>query len=225
MKPRITLEETTLQDGTNLLLQEHDGRLYLLVHGQQICGPSTAAAEKELAFLAAAPFRPARQPKIWLIGLGLGQALDAITKELPQKRGSFTVIEPLPEIPAWHHRHIPDGAFKTDARVSLETDVGPSALARQSGTLHAILIHMDAAPLNPKNRPWPEDRSWLAAAYQALQPGGLLAIASSRPNAMIYKRLQQAGFDVAEHTVPVSPNAKKPRLQPIWLARKGRPVD
>lgn len=223
MKPRTNLEETTLADGTNLVLQEHDDRLYLLVHGQQICGPATAAAEKELAFLAAAPFRPARQPKIWLIGLGLGQALDAITKELPQKRGNFIVIEPLPELPAWHHRHIPQGSFKTDGRVSLETDSGPSALARQNGELHAILIHIDAAPLNSRHRPWTDDRAWLSAAYQALQPGGILAIASSRASAGLYRRLQQAGFDVAEHCVPISPNAKRPRMQPIWLARKGRP--
>lgn len=224
MKPRNTLEETTLADGTQLILQEHDSRLSLLVHGQQICGPSTAAAEKELAFLAAAPFRPVRQPKIWLIGLGLGHALDAITKELPQKRGSFTVIEPLPELPAWHHRHLPEGAFKTDGRVQWEADAGASFLAKQNGQLHAILIHLDAAPLGPRNRPLTDDRSWLSSAYQALQAGGLLAIASSRPVTNLSRRLQQAGFDVAEHTVPISPNAKRPRMQPIWLARKGRPL-
>jgi len=39
MKPRIILAETTLQDGSALELQEHDGRRYLLVQGQQICGP------------------------------------------------------------------------------------------------------------------------------------------------------------------------------------------
>jgi len=27
---------------------------------------------------------------------------------------------------------------------------------------------------------------------------------------------------VSEHLVPVAPNAKKTRLQPIWLARKGK---
>ena len=224
MKPRITLEETTLTDGSTLVLQEHDSRLYLLVHGQQICGPATAAAEKELAFLAAAPFRPARQPKIWLVGLGLGHTLEAITKELPQKRGRFTVVEPHPEIAAWHHRHLPDGALKNDARVDLETDAGRSALSKQDGQLNAILIHLDAAPLGPRNRPWTEDRAWLSAAYQALQPGGLLAIASSRPVANLTRKLQQAGFDVAEHTVPISPDAKRPRLQPIWLARKGLPA-
>ncbi len=224
MKPRITLAETSLPDGSVLALQEHDGRFHLLIHGQQICGPSTLAAENELAFLAAAPFRPARQPKIFLIGLGLGQALAAITKELPQKKGTFIVAEPAPEIIQWNREHLPPGPLVNDSRVSIENDPGTSALARRAGELHAILLHLDAAPLGPRNRPWVDDRSWLAAAYEALQPGGMLAIAGSRSVANLAKRLRQAGFDVAEHTVPVSPNAKRPRLQPIWLARKGRPT-
>lgn len=225
MKPRNTLAEATLTDGSVLTLQEHDDRHYLLIHGQQICGPATLAAENELAFLAAAPFRPARQPKILLIGLGLGQALAAITKELPQKKGTFIVAEPLHELPVWHGQYFREGPLAVDRRVTLETDPNAPALARKSGTLHAILIHLDAAPLGPRNRPLTDNRAWLAAAYESLQPGGLLAIASSRPVENLTKKLQQAGFDVAEHTVPISPNAKRARLQPIWLARKGRPVD
>ena len=33
------------------------------------------------------------------------------------------------------------------------------------------------------------------------------------------------GFEVAEFTVPSSPNAKRPRFLPIWLARKGKAAD
>ena len=224
MKPRITLAETTLTDGSPLALQEHDGRHYLLVHGQQICGPATAAAEKEVAYLAAAPFRPARQPKILLIGLGLGHTLEAITTQLPQKKGTFIVAEPSAELEEWHRKFLPPGPLANDARVFLQDDPGPSALGRQGGDLHAILLHLDASPLGPRNRPWVDDRRWLSAAYEALQPGGMLAIAGSRYVANLGRRLQQSGFDVAEYTVPASPNAKRPRLHPIWLARKGRPL-
>lgn len=224
MKPRITLAETALTDGSPLALQEHDGRHYLLVHGQQICGPATAAAEKELAYLAAAPFRPARQPKILMIGLGLGHTLEAITTQLPQKKGTFIVAEPLPELVEWNRKFLPPGPLVNDARVSVEDDPGPSALGHHRGELHAILLHLDASPLGPRNRPWVDDRRWLSAAYEALQPGGMLAIAGSRYVTNLGRRLQQSGFDVAEYTVPASPNAKKPRLHPLWLARKGRPL-
>lgn len=225
MKPRITLAETELNDGNILALQEHDGRKSLLVHGQQICGPATLAAEEELARLACAPFRPARQPKIWFSGLGLGHTIAAVARELPQKRASFIVAEPLTALPDWHRTHIPDSPLLTDPRVVLENDCGPGALIRHAGLLHAILVHLDASPTGPRNRSWVDERRWVSAAYEALQAGGLLAIAGSRHVASLTRRLQGSGFEVAEFTVPSSPNAKRPRFLPIWLARKGKAVD
>ncbi len=222
MKPRITLAEATLPDGSTLVLQEHDARKSLLIHGQQICGPATSAAEEELARLACAPFRPARQPKLWFAGLGLGHTLAAATAELRQKRASFIVAEPLAALAAWHRCHLPDSPLLTDTRVLLENDCSPAALIRQAGTLHAILLHLDASPTGPRNRPWVDERRWLSAAYEALQAGGLLAIGGSRPVPTLTRRLQRSGFEVAEFSVAASPNAKKPRLLPIWLARKGK---
>jgi spermidine synthase len=221
MKPRITLAETSLPDGTTLALQDHDGRHYLMVQGQQIAGPATRAAEEELAKLACAPFRPARQPKIWLCGLGLGQALAAVAAALPQKRATFFVAEPLAEVEAWHRQFLADSPVK-DPRVQMQLDPGPAGLTLHSGTLHAVMLHLDTAPPGPRNRPWPDDRRWLAAAYEALQEGGLLAIAGSRPVPELTRRLQHAGFAVAEFKVPAAPSAKKTRLHPIWLGRKGR---
>ena len=225
MKPRITLAETELPDGNILALQEHDDRKSLVVHGQQICGPATRAAEEELARLACAPFRPARQPQIWLAGLGLGQALAAVARELPQKRATFFVAEPLAAIPEWHREFIPDSPLLTDSRVSLVHDCGPQELIRHQGLLHAILVHLEASPVGPRNRSWVDERRWVSAAFEALQPGGLLAIAGTRPVATLTRRLQGSGFDVAEFTVPSSPNAKRPRFLPIWLARKGKAAD
>jgi spermidine synthase len=225
MKPRITLAETQLPDGSTLALQEHDGRKSLLIHGQQICGPATRAAEEELARLACAPFRPARQPSLFFIGLGLGHSLATVSAELKQKRGTFIVAEPLAALPEWHRRHLPESPLLTDPRVVLESDCGPSGLIRHAGLLHAILLHLDASPTGPRNRPWVDDRRWVSAAYEALQPGGLLAIAGSRHLTNLTRNLQRSGFEVAEFTVPASPDAKKTRLLPIWLARKGRAAE
>ena len=223
MKPRITLATTHLPDGSALALQEHDGRQALLIHGQQICGPATRAAEEELARLACAPFRPARQPKLWLAGLGLGHTLATVLTELRQKRAIITVAEPSADLARWHRQFLPASPLAADdPRVVLETDCGPPALTSRAGVLHAILLHLDASPTGPNNRPWVDDKRWLAAAYEALQAGGLLAIAGSRPVANLTRRLQRAGFEVAEFTVPAAPEAKKSRLSPIWLARKGR---
>jgi spermidine synthase len=225
MKPRITLAETALPDGNLLSLQEHDGRKSLLVHGQEICGPSTRAAEEELARLACAPFRPARQPKLFLMGLGLGHTLEMVAKELPQKRATFIVAESLAALPDWHRQHIPESPLIHEPRLLLESDCGPAALTRQEGSLHAILVHLDASPTGPRHRTWVDERRWVSAAYEALQQGGLLAIAGSRHVANLTRRLQGSGFEVAEFSVPSSPNAKRPRYLPIWLARKGKAAD
>ncbi|MCX6876486.1 MAG: hypothetical protein NTW21_22160 [Verrucomicrobia bacterium] len=222
MKARISLAATTLPDGTPLVLQEHDGRHYLLAQGQQISGPATRAAEEELARLACAPFRPARQPKILLVGLALGHALAGVSAALSQKRATFFVAEPLAELPAWHRTHLPASPLNSDPRITLGQDPGPAGLAQHTGTLHAIIIHLDASPTDERNHPWIDDRRWLTAAYDALQAGGLLAIAASRPLPTLTRRLQRSGFAVAEHFIPMAPNAKKTRLQPIWLARKGK---
>lgn len=219
MKPRITLAETTLEDGTPLELQEHDGRRYLLVQGHQICGPSTRTSEIELARLAAAPFRPVRQPRIWMIGYGLGVMLEAIIDELPQKRAVFTVSENRDILIDWANEYFPENSLK-DPRVVIDHDPSSANLNKQSGCLHAVLVHLDSAPTGSKQRMLVNDRRWTAAAFEALQPGGILAIASTTKMPNLTRNLQRDGFEVIEHLVPASPKAKKPRLLPIWLARK-----
>jgi len=223
MKPRITLAAAEVKDGTPLELQEHDGRRYLLVQGQQICGPATRATEEELAKLAAAPFRPARQPNIWMVGLGLGHMLGAIIRELPQKRATYHVAESRTDLVDWNREFFPETPL-SDPRVVVEKDSGPDALNKQSGCLHAIMIHLDSAPLAAKQRLWVNDKRWLSATYEALQPGGLLAIASTRDIPNLTRNLEREGYEVVEHKVPAVPMAKKTRLVPIWLARKSRGV-
>lgn len=225
MKPRITLADTVLVDGSPLQLQEHDGRYSLVVRGQQIAGPSTKAAVQECARLACAPFRPVRQPKIWFAGLGLGQALTGAAEGLLQKRGSLIVAEPVTELVDWQRKFFPEGTFSTDPRVSHEPDAGVGGLAAHLGTLHALIVHTDTAPIGADGRSVVENRRWLTAAFEALQAGGVLAITAPGQRVNLTRTLERAGFNVAEHLVPDSPAAKKPRFQPIWLARKGKAGD
>jgi spermidine synthase len=222
MKPRLTLATALLPDGTPLELQEHDGRRSLSVRGQQIAGPATRVVEEECARLACAPFKPVRQPKIWFAGLGIGQAVAAACAALPQKRGNFFVAEPVAELVQWQREHFAEAALLSDARIVIEQDAGPSGLASHAGSLHAIILHTETAPIGANGKSLVENKRWLTAAYDALQPGGLLAIASSRPLASLYRALERTGFTVIEHRVASSTTAKKPRLLPVWLARKGR---
>jgi spermidine synthase len=158
-----------------------------------------------------------------MVGLGLGHMLSSIIRELPQKRATYHVAESRADLVDWNREFFPETPL-SDPRVVIEKDSGPDALNKQSGCLHAIMIHLDSAPLGPKQRLWVNDKRWLSATYEALQPGGLLAIASTRNIPNLTRNLEREGYEVVEHQVPAVPMAKKTRLVPIWLARKSRGV-
>jgi hypothetical protein len=221
MKPIVTISEATLADGSILALQEHDGRHYLVVDKIQIAGPGTRVSERELARIACAPFRPARQPKVWVTGLALGETLEGLAESLPQKRATFYVGEESDELVAWHREHFPEGAFATDKRVERIKGHDAGALNAIDAPLHAILVHADTAPLLARGRGPHEDRRWLSVAYDSLVAGGLIAVASSRRIPKMDRNLGNAGFKVAYHEIDAIPNARRPRTHHLWLGRKG----
>lgn len=211
-----------MPDGSVLTLQEHDGRHYLQIGGAQVGGPAVKASGAELARLACAPFRPVRQPKIRIVGLGLGELLEAVAAELPQKKGHFTVAEPSASLVEWQRRFFPGGAFSNDPRVEHVDAADAPSFHGLEGSLHAVLLHADTAPTAPAGRFLFEDGRWLAAVHGALQTGGLLAIASSRPVADLDRKLFRSGFEVVRHELNASPKARRPRPHLLWLCRKGK---
>jgi spermidine synthase len=219
MKPRIILAQTTLADGSTLELHEHDGRRYLHAHGQQWAGTGNVLAEEELAKLGTHPFRPARQPRVWVMGLGLGALADAVVRALPQKKAEFTIYEPVRELTQWQKTFFAEREYLRDSRVRWKSQLSPSDLAREEGGLHAILLQADACPME-NGKLLIDDKRWLGAMRDSLQQGGVLGITANRIISGMYQRLRRAGFDVVEHFVESHPAAKKPRRYPIWLTRK-----
>lgn len=225
MKPRLILAETTLPDGTVLGLHEHDGRRYLQWGVTQLAGPATRASERELGRIACQPFRPVKQPKIWIAGLALGEVLAGVMETLPQKQATYLIAEPWPELVDWHRKFLPSNPTVTDPRVEILPDAGPAVFHGFQEELHAVLIHADTAPQAEGNRGLFEDRRWLAAVHGALQPGGLLGIASARPLPKIENLLARAGFETVRQEIDAAPNARRPRRHFLWLARKGKSDD
>ena len=221
MKPIITIAETTLPDGSVLALQEHDGRRFLLSDNVQVAGPQTRVSEHELARIACAPFRPARQPHIWVTGLALGELLEGLAVAVPQKRATFYVAEASEKLADWHREFYPEGTFATDKRVFHVKGWDIAALKSIDSPLHGILIHADTCPVLAKGRGLYEDRRWLSVAYDSLQEGGLIAVASSRRVPNMVRNLENAGFEVAYHEIDAVPNARRPKTHHLWLGRKG----
>ena len=224
MKPRIVVATIDLPDGRCLELHQHDGHPYIHLHGEQVIGRLTAAAEKELAVTACDPFRPARQPRVLVVGLGLGRVIHAALEALPQKRAVFYLAEPLRELVDWHRRGLAglDSTLLGDERVRLLTNDAMTVFRELPDSPHAILLHLDslAATGSDRNSDPTEQTGWLAAAFECLRPGGMLALGAARPLPRLAARLRKAGFDVAETSVHGSSEARKPRPQPVWFARK-----
>jgi len=222
MKPRRIVESCPLSGNRTLELHEHDGRPTLHVHGEQVVDSRTAEAEAELVRLACAPFRPVRQPRIVIVGLGLGTILRAALDALPQKRAKFFVAEPVMPLIAWHRAGLAglDPGLLANPLVEFHAAEASDALHGFDLPPHAIILHLDAGAVlahGPASAPT-DTRNWLVAARDVLRPGGLLAIGSLRPQRDLTRKLQKAGFDVAEPKVHGSSATRKPR--PLWLARK-----
>ncbi len=154
-----------------------------------------------------------------ILGLGLGTLVRAVGGAIPQKKAEFTVYEPQRELAQWQKKFFPEENCFQDSRVRVSHELTPSSLARENGSLHAILVQADACPLE-NGKILLDDRRWLGAMRDALQSGGVLGITAARIIPGMFSRLRRAGFDVVEHFVESNPAAKKPRRYPIWLARK-----
>lgn len=218
MKPRNTVARTESCTQLTLDFIEHDGRYFLECEGRQVDGSSLGHAARKLVELMSRPFRPARQPRLLFLGLGMGHAIKAAREALPQEKASFVIFPESPEIARWLAVDLEEDPLD-DPRVHLDPrdpfDPLPSDYAGSQG-IFADLDHLDA--LAPKN--WQITSPNVLGNFQdRLKNGGLLGLIATRPVAGLEKELRKAGFDVAIDLAPLSEKSKKNRT--LYLARKG----
>mgnify|MGYP005841547551 CR=1 FL=1 len=218
MKPREIIVETTSCTGTHLALVEHDGRYFLECEGRQIAASHLGDAARTLVETLSRPFRPARQPRLIFLGLGLGHALRAVQEALPQEKSSFVVFPEASELAEWLQEHLPDNPLD-DERIHLEDRSPFETLSKKYSDSQAIvadLDHLDA--LAPKE--WlPTSPAVLSNFHEHLKNGGLLGLISTRSIPGLEKALRKVGFEVAVDLIPLSEKSKKHRT--LYLARKG----
>lgn len=225
MKPQIILAETTTPEGEPLTLVSHDGHYHIQSRGDKLMTTRSTGSEEELANLACAPSRPARQPITLIGGLGFAFTLAAATRALPQKGAKFLVAEQTKAIIQWNQSHLrelhPD--LWEDDRILIEAHPVQQLIAENPETFSTILLDVD-------NGPWAfqdaanEDLyslTGLYAAYGALKSGGILGVWSMRYDKSFAERLAKAGFEVSVEKVPASKKGKQNRFHTIYLARKG----
>ena len=219
MTPRELVATARIPGGAEMKLYRRGRDHMILVDREELMSTRMSGSEEALAELTAQRLGP-RPRQCWLIGgYGMGFTLRAALRVLPAD-AKVTVAELVPEIVDWARGPMADltAGCLDDSRVFLHG--GDVADALHGERWDAILLDVDNGPdalVRPEN-----DRLYspagLAAAKQALRPGGLLAIWSAGPDPRFTRTLSAAGFHVEEEVVRARSNGKGPRHH-IWFAR------
>lgn len=218
MKPRELKSTGQTKEGLELQLINHDGRLSLECEGRQLAATNLGMAARELGRMAVSPFRPAKQPKILFLGIGLGHILDAAREALPQEKASFHVCLESPDLAEWIASAMnPDPM--DDERVLVCENSPFDPIPQENAPYQAIFADLDSlegiAPLK-----WLPNRvRWLRQLADSIKAGGILAFLRHRRDPDLEKNLRLVGCNPVYDFVPVSEKSKKNRV--VYLARKG----
>jgi len=224
MKPYTKIAESKTPEGEPLELIEHDGSYMICSRGEQLMTSFSHGSEETLAELACSPFRPVKQPRILIGGLGMGYTLAAATKALSGKRAQFIVAELTADIEKWNRTHLAhlNPGLLDDERITIKIQPVQKLIRQANGEYHAVLLDVDNGPsaFHGKNNDSLYTLNGLREIQHALKGGGILAIWSARPDKAFTKTLRKAGFDVSENAVAAAHKGNKRRTHTIWLARK-----
>ncbi len=218
MKPRKIVAQTNSCTELNLDFIEHDGRFFLECEGRQVDGSHQGFATSKLINLMCLPFRPARQPRIIILGLGLGHAVTAARESLPQEKASFVILPEAAELANLISTNLAIDPLD-DERVHLDSLDPFTFLPAEYAASQGIFADLDQLEaLSPKN--WSITSPNVLGNFQErLKTGGLLGLIANRPLSGLEKQLRNSGFEVTTDFAPSSKKSKKTRT--LYLARKG----
>lgn len=215
-------DQTDIPDGGGeLRLFRRDDEFAIRIAGGQgdLMNSRTHGSEDALGSLVAEPLAEVRQARVLIGGLGMGFTLAAALAGLGSD-ARVTVAELVPGVVGWNQGELGDCANRplNDRRVQIETVDVRMLIDRPEARWDAIVLDVDNGPegiTHPDN-----DQLYsfagLSAAYDALKPGGMLAVWSAFPSPRFRKRLATAGFTVDERRVRAHRGKGSRHL--IWLA-------
>jgi spermidine synthase len=205
-----------------LRLYRRDGEFSIRVAGVELMNSRVHGSEEALAELACARIAHRARAHILIGGLGMGYTMKAALKRLGSE-SRIVVAELVPKVVEWNRGPLAEltGHALQDKRVRVfETDVG-KILLEEHQIYDAILLDVDNGPagLTRKGNDWLYSSAGLDAAFEALRPGGVLAVWSAGADRAFSRRLRQSGFEVEEVNVRARGN-RKGRRHTIWLGMR-----
>src|SRR5436190_9126391 len=182
MKPWELLGQTSAPDGSDMRLSRRDNEYVIWVNGKPLMSSRMHGSEEALAMAGCAHLGADSRPRVLVGGLGMGYTLRATLDLLPLD-AVVIVAELVPAVIEWNRG--PLGALAGDplkdrrVRIAVE-DVG-FTLRANTGKFDAVLFDVDNGPaaFTSALNAGLYDNAGVAAAYDALKPGGAFAVWSA----------------------------------------------
>jgi spermidine synthase len=222
MLPWVLLDTAKIPDDDQELRLKQRGREFSIMLGSnELMNSRLSGSEEALATLSWDKIKNRPKPAILIGGLGMGFTLRAALSIVPPD-ASVTVAELVPAVVKWARgpmAEVFDGCLD-DLRTTIhQGDVG-ELIRGSKGRFDAILLDVDNGPdgLTRESKDSLYNRRGLRASYDALHPGGVLAVWSSGPDDGFTRRLKESGFST--EVVNTRANGKRGAKHVIWLATR-----
>jgi spermidine synthase len=214
---------------------DHGGVLYLMrrgdeyaihVNGYELMGNTLHGSEAALADVACDHLARLDDARILVGGLGMGFTLASALQRVGLD-GRVTVSELMPAVVRWNRGPMAQasGYPLRDPRAEVYLgDVG-DLVEHPDQPWSAILLDVDNGPraLTRPTNAWLYTEEGLAAAWEALIPGGVLGIWSADDDDTLTRRLQTAGFavELVRHVESGRPTDDDSGVHFLWMAVRG----
>ncbi len=190
MKATTTLA-TAVVDGSQLVLQEHDGQYFLTIDGVTLMSTIASYSEQEMANLGCGA--SAKSERVLIGGLGFGFTLKRVL-DLVSETSLVTVAELLPHIIDWNRELLQgvNGKLVDDKRVTIvQRDVLDVIKSCDKERFDAILLDVDNSPdaLVQHDNANLYSKKGLELVKAALNPKGRVVFWSANPDRAFEKML------------------------------------
>ncbi len=217
MKPNEVLDRFTLpNDEGEMVLSRRGKEFQIRVRGVELMNSRNHVSEDELGRFAGRMVADKPSARVLIGGLGLGYTLRSMLNASPTSV-LIDIAELFPTVVRWAREHtgILAGNPLEDPRVTVFEEDVAAVIARSPGAYDAIVLDVDNGPdalfeMNAKLY----KRNGLAAAKQALAPGGGLCVWSAFESPTFTRWLREVGFEAEMHTIKAHGSNHF-----IWLAR------
>lgn len=223
MRPWIHLDTANVPgDKTQLKLMQRGDEFSIMLGTNELMNSRLSGSEEALATLSADCIGNRIKARVLIGGLGMGFTLRAAQARFGPD-SELVVAELVPEIIAWARGPLSPvfGTCLDDPRVKIVNDDVGKVIAARKAAYDVILLDVDNGPDGVSRAQ--NDKLYglksLRTSFDALRPGGVLAVWSAHPSEPFTKRLAAAGFAVEEVKVRARSGGRGAR-HVIWVGKK-----